>query len=125
VNCTLDGPWQNKANCPKRGTGAVSRLRVADFGLRIGGTDFRRGDQLCQTNPISGRVRRDGASEDGGRVQVCETNSICPLAGVGREPVLSLPKERPTHKEPRTIVQNKANFAGGRVNAKYRQEQKL
>ncbi len=27
---------QNKANCPKRGTEAVSRLRISDCGLRIG-----------------------------------------------------------------------------------------
>ncbi len=66
---------QNEANCPKRGTEAVSRLRIADFGLRIGDrpaaggreadhakqTQFRRSadgpeGEMCKTNPIQTRV---------------------------------------------------------------------
>jgi hypothetical protein len=30
VNCACEGPRKNKANCPKRGTEAVSRLRIGD-----------------------------------------------------------------------------------------------
>ena len=53
---------RNKANCPKRGTEAVSRLRISDCGL---GTDLRPARRpaapdlpkpAAQTNPISSRV---------------------------------------------------------------------
>ncbi len=49
---------RNKANSPKRGTEAVSRLRILDCGLA---TDLRRADRLCETNPISERWTRPGA----------------------------------------------------------------
>ncbi len=41
-----------------------------------------------------------------------ETKPIAPLEGVGREPVLSLPKERPTHEEPRAGRAKQTQFAG-------------
>ena len=39
-----------------------------------------------------------------------ETKPIGPLDGVGREPVLSLPKERPTDEEPRGIRAKQSHF---------------
>jgi hypothetical protein len=39
MNRTCNGPRKNKANCPKRGTEAGSRLRISDCGL---GTHLRR-----------------------------------------------------------------------------------
>jgi len=76
-------------------------------------------------NPLAYSTRRGQGQVPGGRKMRNEPNlppgalgpaeSIAPnkasfaLEGVGREPVLSLPKERPTHEGPRAIVQNKAN----------------
>jgi hypothetical protein len=42
-------------------TNPIPRLRIADWRLRIGGTDFRQGRGLCKTNPIW-RLSRRGLS---------------------------------------------------------------
>ncbi len=54
VNWTCNRPRQNKANCPKRGTEAVSRLRISDCGLN---TEWERRrpavpGPVVQTKPI-------------------------------------------------------------------------
>ncbi len=98
VNRTSDGPRQNKANCPKRGTEAVSRLRISDCGLRIAdcglSTDLWHGDRLCKTNPISPVGHGRGWS------QSCETNPISAAAAVEKPHYSSIPSFQ--HSSPHT-----------------------
>jgi hypothetical protein len=81
---------RNKANCPKRGTEAVSRMRIADCGSRIGHgvaagrlpfglLPRTRAGQSRKTNPICPRTGRQGR----GWSESCETKPISP-DGQGR-----------------------------------------
>jgi hypothetical protein len=60
--------------------------------------------RMCKTNPICHPPRWD--QRDRSR----ETKPISPPEGVGREPVLSLPKERPTREEPRADRAKRTQF---------------
>ncbi len=81
------GKWnvQNEANCPTRGTEAVSQLRIADCGLgkdRPGVLPLRPVRcEMRKTNPIC-RVPRSGGPHES-----CETKPIrprCPEMGARR-----------------------------------------
>jgi hypothetical protein len=104
---TRGGPVvQNEANFPKRGTEAVSRLRIADWELRIGnrpatkrpcGSGTPAEGPVAQTNPI-------------GRNESYETKPIGPpgRCRVGR-PTHSLSLRAGSTKNRGPIVQNKPN----------------
>jgi len=117
------------------------RLRQTKPNLdKMGHLGVLQGGVLCRTKPISGnaqpgarlykqtqlaganRAERTRSARRGRAVPLapptappphrfCETKPICPLEGVGREPVLRLPKERPTldqvegrlHEEPKSV----------------------
>jgi hypothetical protein len=77
VNWTSHGHRQNKANCPKRGTEAVFRLRIGDCGPRSqpGVTTLRIGG-LCKTNPIC----RGARSRPGGYLSPAKMRVRLPAA---------------------------------------------
>ncbi len=75
---------QNKANCPKRGTEAVARWRIADR------------PTACRPGPATPIVQNEPNSED----EMCETNPIPGGAG----------GTRPRSVGRGAFVQNKANF---------------
>jgi len=60
VNQAFNRPRQNKANWPKRGTGAVSRLPIADWRQTCNGTPLaggRAGAQLYEQTQLGGANR--------------------------------------------------------------------
>jgi len=83
TNCMREEPRENKANFPKRGTEAVSRLRVAECGQTYAGTPALRlatsglRGPVVQTNPIL-RLRV-GDEPVAGRLPVA-----CPLPRGGQ-----------------------------------------
>ncbi len=126
VNSTFNRPRQNKANS----RGVAQRAKQTQFGncgfrppVAAGGDNIAGWTQTCNGTPFAGRqaggqlykqtqlaganrAKQSQFAEPPGGWGVNCTNKAN-SEQVGREPVLSLPKERPTYEE--TIVRNKPN----------------
>ncbi len=89
---------------PRSGRGRLYEEPIAQNKAKLGqdgasgGRRVREGSRV--RNEPNFRLRRVGRGRRGDEGERCKTNPIRPLEDGGREPVLSLPKERPPHEEP-------------------------
>ncbi len=113
----------NKANLGRQATGAGRTNKANSTGLpgprsvkrakrtQFGEARLRSGDRLCETKPNVGGL---GYLGDDARGEPVVRNKANCLSGRCRaEPVLSPPKERPTHEEPKGHCAKQTQFAPG------------